>query len=214
MKEVLDASLQAVNIIPTILLITTVVYWLIVMLGVIDLDFLDVDVDVDADIDIDGPDVDSGLSINWLNSVLVFFNLGRIPFMLFLSFLALPMWIISVQINYMLGNTNFVMGLAFLIPNLVVSLFIAKFLTMPFIKLFSKMEEDGETTTTMIGKICHVILPLRSDSVGQVEVNVEGSNYRISAKTIEDKVMQKGEEGLIIEYHEDGQYYVVEPYQK
>ena len=211
MKEVLEASLHGANIIPTLLLAFAIGYWLIVMIGALDFDFLDFDLDVDHHVD--GPDVHGDFSVSWLNSILIFFNLGRIPFMLFLSFLALPMWIISVQVNHMMGNTGFLLGLAFLVPNLLVSLFIAKFLTMPFLKLFAKLEEDGETTTTMIGKICRVILPLNSDSVGQVEVNVEGSNYRISAKTVEDVVMQKGEEGLIIEYHENGKYYVVEPYQ-
>lgn len=213
MKEVLEASLQGANVIPTILLAFTIGYWLIVMFGLLDFDFLDFDLDVDTDVDIDGPDVDGDFSVSWLNSVLIFFNLGRVPFMLFLSFLALPTWIISVQVNHMMGNSSFLLGLVFLIPIMLVSMFIAKFLTMPFLKLFAKLEEDGETTTTMIGKICRVILPLESDSVGQVEVNVEGSNYRISAKTVEDIVMQKGEEGLIIEYHENGKYYVVEPYQ-
>jgi hypothetical protein len=211
MQELLDASIQGANIIPTAILIFILIYWLIVIIGLIDLDFFDFDLDLD--VDLDGPEVDAHVSVGWLNSVLAFFNLGQIPFMIFLSFLMLPMWIISVQLNHLIGNTGFLLGLVFLIPNLFVSLFIAKFLTMPFVKLFSKMGEDGETTTTMIGKICKVVLPLNSDSVGQVEVNVDGSNYRISAKTHEDNVMQKGEEGLVIEYHENGKYYVVEPYQ-
>lgn len=214
MQELLDASIQGANIIPTALLIFTLIYWLVVILGVIDLDMFDIDIDVDTDIDIDGPEVDANVSVGWLNSVLAFFNLGQIPLMIFISFLVLPMWIISVQLNHLIGNTSFLLGVVFLIPNLLVSLFVAKFLTMPFVRLFSKMSEEGETTATMIGKICRVILPLNSDSVGQVEVNVDGSNYRISAKTTEDIVMQKGEEGLVIEYHENGKYYVVEPYDK
>jgi len=212
MQELLDASIQGANIIPTAMLIFILIYWIVVILGVIDLDMFDIDVDVDADVD--GPEIDADVSVGWLNSVLAFFNLGQIPLMIFLSFLVLPMWIISVQINHLLGNSNLLLGIALLIPNLLVSLFIAKFLTMPFVKLFSKMSDEGETTTTMIGKICRVILPLNSESVGQVEVNVEGSNYRISAKTVDNKKMQKGAEGLVIEYHENGKYYVVEPYEK
>ena len=210
MQELLDASIQGANIIPTAMLIFLLIYWIVVILGVIDLDMFDIDVDMD----VDGPEVDAGVSVGWLNSVLTFFNLGQIPLMIFLSFLVLPMWIISVQANHLLGNSSMLIGVALLIPNLIVSLFIAKILTMPFVKLFSKMIEEGETTTTMIGKICRVVLPLNSESVGQVEVNVEGSNYRISAKTVEEKTMEKGEEGLVIEYHENGKYYVVEPYKK
>lgn len=210
MKELLELSFQGANAIPSFLLIFVLIYWVVVMFGAVDMDFFDIDVDVD----VDGPgvDADADISVGWLNSVLIFFNLPHIPLMIFVSFMALPMWLISVQLNDLIGNTNLLLGIVFLIPNLLVSLFVAKFLTMPFVKLFSKMNAEGETTTTMIGKICHVILTLNSDSVGQVEVNVDGSNYRINAKTTEDKVMKKGEEGLVIEYHEDGKYYVVEPY--
>ena len=210
MQELLDASIQGANIIPTALLIFILIYWLVVILGVIDLDMFDIDLDLDADVQ--GPEVDADLSVGWLNSVLAYFNLGQIPLMIFMSFLVLPMWIISVQANHFAGNESLLLGIVFLIPNLFVSLFIAKFLTMPFVKLFSKMSEEGETTTTMIGKICRVVLPLNSESVGQVEVNVDGSNYRISAKTFDSTTMQKGEEGLVIEYHENGKYYIVEPY--
>lgn len=213
MQELIDVSFQGANVIPTALLIFCVMYWFVVMLGAIDMDFFDIEVDIDAD----GPDLDvdadTEISVGWLNSVLIFFNLPHIPLMIFVSFMALPMWVISVQLNSLMGNTSLLLGIVFLIPNLLVSLFIAKFLTIPFVKLFSKLNTEGETTTTMIGKICRVVLTLNSDSVGQVEVNVDGSNYRISAKTTDDKVMKKGEEGLVIEYHENGKYYVVEPYQ-
>ncbi|GAB5524013.1 MAG: hypothetical protein Roseis2KO_18850 [Roseivirga sp.] len=212
MQELLDASIQGANIIPTAILIFVLIYWLVVIIGVIDLDMFDIDLDVD--VDVDGPEVDANVSVGWLNSVLAYFNLGQIPLMIFVSFLALPMWIISVQLNHLIGNTSLLLGIVFLIPNLLVSLFVAKFLTMPFVKLFSKMTEEGETTMTIIGKICRIVLPLNSNTVGQAEVKVEGSSYLISAKTVEGKVMQKGEEGLVIEYHEDGKYYVVEPYEK
>lgn len=212
MQELLDASIQGANIIPTVLLIFVLIYWLVVILGVIDLDMFDIDLDVE--VEVEGPEVGANISVGWLNSALTYFNLGQIPLMIFVSFLALPMWIISVQLNHLIGNTSLLLGIVFLIPNLLASLFVAKFLTMPFVKLFSKMTEEGETTMTMIGKICRIILPLNSSTVGQAEVKVDGSSYLISAKTVDGKVMQKGEEGLVIEYHEDGKYYVVEPYEK
>ena len=213
MQELIHVSFQGANAIPSFLLVFVIIYWIVVLLGAIDLDFFDIDIDIDAD----GPDldveVDTGASIGWFNSVLAFFNLGQIPLMIFLSFLVMPMWFISVQVNDLMGNTNLLLGIVFLIPNLLVSLFIAKFLTTPFVKLFSKALAEGETTTTMIGKICTVLLSLKSDSIGQVEVNVDGSNYRISAKTVEGKAMKKGDQGLVIEYSENGKYYIVEPYE-
>ena len=93
MKEIIEAAFSPVNIIPTILLLFVLFYWIIVIVGVINMDFLDVDVDMDADIDLDvdvdadidvdtdmdidaHTDIDPGASISWLNHVLVFFGLG------------------------------------------------------------------------------------------------------------------------------------------
>jgi hypothetical protein len=106
MNELLEAAIAGVNIIPTSLLIFILVYWMIVMMGLIDMHAIDISpdhdyhMDVHTDVDTDGPakEIDNGHgynsgSVSWLNSVLAFFNLGQIPFMVFMSFLILPMWL-------------------------------------------------------------------------------------------------------------------------
>ena len=113
MLELLDAAVSAPNIIPTALLIFVLVYWLIVILGAIDTDFLDIDVDVEADADVDGE-----FSVSWFNHVLAFFNLGQVPFVLFLTFLVVPWWAITVLGNHYLGNESFIFSLAVLVPAL------------------------------------------------------------------------------------------------
>ena len=48
MSEIIQAAFSGVNLVYTILLIVMLVYWCIVLLGVIDLDPLGIDLDVDA----------------------------------------------------------------------------------------------------------------------------------------------------------------------
>ncbi len=111
MKELFQAAFSGVNIIPTVFLLLILVYWIFVIIGAMDMDFLEVDietdVDIDADVEVDA-DVDTDADIDtdadtrgvgsvaFLNSVLTFFNLGKIPFMVWLSFLIIPMWVISI----------------------------------------------------------------------------------------------------------------------
>ncbi len=45
MNDLLQAAISAPNIIPTALLVFVLVYWLVVILGAIDIDFFDVDVE-------------------------------------------------------------------------------------------------------------------------------------------------------------------------
>ena len=101
MLQLIDFAFQPASVIPTTLFLFVVIYWIIVVFGVLDTHFLDFDVEVDHDLDIDADfdhhigvdgaheidtEVQGAQSIMWLNHILVFFILGRVPFMVFLTF--------------------------------------------------------------------------------------------------------------------------------
>ncbi len=186
------------------------------MIGFLDMDSFDVDVDIDVDmdvdVDVDGPEVGTAGSVSWLNSVLIFFNLGQIPLMIFLSFLALPMWIASVATNYFLHNDNFLISLLLLVPIFIVSLFISKILTTPFVKLFSTLTKGDVSIKSFIGKICRVNLVAKEDKKGQAELKMDGSSYLINTTTQKGVMISKGENALIIDYDENENCYLIEPY--
>ncbi|RMG67737.1 MAG: hypothetical protein D6722_12680, partial [Bacteroidetes bacterium] len=108
MTELYELSISPPNLPYTILLGLMVVYWLTVIIGAIDLDFLDFDVDVDTDVDVDA-EVDTEVEVDgeadgaggvsgagWFLTTASFFNLGSVPFMIFMSFLCLSLWVGSV----------------------------------------------------------------------------------------------------------------------
>ena len=124
MQAFLDLAFSGVNLIATILLIFVMIYWIIVILGVIDVDTLDIDLDLDADVDLD-VDGDVEVSGDGLSSVLSFFNIGHMPLMIFLSFLAFPMWVLSLWSTDFIGADSVLINSALLLASFVVSLFIA-----------------------------------------------------------------------------------------
>ncbi len=205
MLELLDAAVSAPNIIPTALLIFVLVYWLIVILGAIDTDFLDIDVDVEADADVDGE-----FSVSWFNHVLAFFNLGQVPFVLFLTFLVVPWWAITVLGNHYLGNESFIFSLAVLVPALIISLFIAKFLTAPFVRIYQAL--DQEDNTTPVGKICRITTAASHAKVGQAQVSTGGAPIILSVRAYEGSSLLAGDSAMVIEYDAGGNVYLVEPY--
>jgi len=197
------------NVIATFLVSFCIIYWLIVIIGIIDLDLIDIDVDIDSDVDVDISGADG--SVAWLDKILVFFNLGKIPFMVWLTFLSIPLWFMLMIVNHFFGNTSFLIGLVFFIPLIIVSAFIAKPLTFPFVKVFAALDKDNKPKN-MIGKIGIVILPGNKDRKGQVEVNYNGSPIRVYVKPSNESIqLKKSETVLIIEKLEQ-HVYIVEPY--
>lgn len=219
MKEILLESLNYANIVPTGFLAFTLVYWVIVLVGLLDMNTLDLDVNVDADIDVDintDIDVDSGLSasdsISWFNNVLIFFNLQHVPLMVFFTLWFLPTWFITINLNHFFENEAFVTSLAFLLPALFVSLFVAKLATMPIAKLFKNMDADHEITDP-IGKIAEVRIPIMNNKLGQATIHDLNGNV-VNVNIIAQKNLEilKGSKVLILQYVERERAFLVETY--
>lgn len=217
MTDLLDLLFSPANAIATTLLIIVVVYWITVILGMLDTEFLDFDLDIDLDTDVDvdaEAEADPGTSsdISWLNKALIFFNLGRIPFMVWLTFLVIPVWLVTVYVNGFLGIQNFIFGLFVFLPSLFGSLFLAKILTWPFVKFFEKLDEETKEKS-ILGRVGRVKLPATHTSKGQAEINYNGTflNFYILAKS-EDGKIEKGSQVEFIKKTDDSDTYWVQPY--
>jgi hypothetical protein len=216
MTELLHAAVSPPNLAPTALLVFVLLYWLTILLGVLDLKTLDLDLDVnhDADLGHHGHAHVTEMGVSWLNHALAFFNLGRIPLMMFLSFVALPLWVGSVLLNYYIHNESGLVGLFLLLPLLIVSLLVAKVLTLPFVHLFAAMEKNSDSGTRPLGKVCTVLLPTTAYRLGQASVQpLNGSplmlNVLAASPTAE---LRKGETALVIDFDAERRCYLIEPY--
>lgn len=206
MEALLEATVWGGNIIPTILLVFVLVYWLTVVVGFVDLDAFDIDLDMETG-------VNSDVSVGWFNHVLYFFNLGQVPLMLFLSFLAIPMWLLAIAATDYLGLESVTLSFVLLLPNFVLSLFIAKLLTQPFVTLFDKLEASAEDNIQIIGKVCTIVINASEDRLGQARLEERGSVLMLNVRTRKGTVLAKGQTGLIIDYLPEMSYYIIEPYE-
>ena len=221
MKELFNAAISLPNIIPTAMLGLVLLYWLSVVIGAVDFDSADLDIDTDLDATPDATldpvtdtavSADGDISISWFNSVLVFFNISKIPFMLFLTLLILPLWVISVMTNYYMSMDSFLGGLMVLIPAFLVSLFLAKFLSHPFVKLFEHMEKEDSESKTAIGKICVVATTITEKKTGQAQVQTSGSPLLLNVIASTGHELKSGDTALVLEYLKDRNLYLIEPY--
>jgi hypothetical protein len=226
MKEVFEISFSGINLIPTILLVVVILYWITVFIGLLDTSSLDIDLDSHANLDFDAHPhaeihVDSHPHIhgaegvaggpNFIVKTLLFFNIGKIPFMILLSFIALPLWLISMLFNNLLHNDSTIISLLFLFPEIVVSMIIAKLITSPIVRVFQKMDDETGQFEDFTGKTAIVKIPVDKDSDGQIELTRNNSNVLLIARSTHENI-KTGEQVLIIEYKKEEKYYIVEPF--
>lgn len=173
----------------------------------------DVDIEADADVEADGDvgEVEGGVLIS-LNSVLSFFNLGKVPFMILMSFFALSMWVISISTNYILQNQSALLSIVLLVPNIIISLLVSKVLTTPFAMIYTRMAKNNDDNFKYQGSMCVMVMSATETKIGQAEINDRGNTFRVNVITEKGTKIEKGQSGLIIKYIADKKCYLVEPY--
>jgi hypothetical protein len=204
----------ASNIIVTVLFMVILLYWLVVLFGAVDFDTFDVDFDVEVDTDIDvevDADVDSEVessNIFGLNKILHFFNLGRVPFMVFLTFLVIPWWFGVVIVNNLLGFEGFLMGFLITLALLIPCLFAAKILTAPFVKIFAALDKSNEDRD-VLGTIGVVRFSASETKTGQAEFVLGDAHLSLNIRTKKGEA-KIGEKVMIVNDSKKDEYYIVE----
>lgn len=221
MQELFREAITGPNLLYTILLGFVLLYFLSVLLGALDLEFfeieLDADIDIDVEVDVDmNVDADADADVGGgglFVSALSFLNIGKVPFMIYVSLVVLSMWVIGIIANHIWYPVYSWFPLALMVPNFLVSLLIGKLLSEPFKSSYSKLNKQGLSKAKLVGKICQARTTLRSDAIGQAEVMVGEDHHPITAKLQKGKdPIKAGAKGLIIEYHQDDDYFVVTPF--
>ena len=166
MQQLLEAALAPANIVYTIFLLIAFLYWILVFIGALDFGSFDVDLDLDAELDIDvDVDVDADVQMeaggmSALAGFLQFLNLGKVPFMVIFSFLAIFLWMGSMLANHYLSTGSPWFPVALIFPNLFLGLILTKAVTSPLIPVFTSLN-TGVEAVDFIGLTCTVTLAPR-----------------------------------------------------
>ncbi len=189
----------------SILLVICLLYWLSVILGLMDIDLFDFD--LDFDVSTEGP---SFLDFGFIG--LKFLNLGEVPVMLWLSGFSISMWMLSINFDSKIAVTSFLDYLPIAARNIGISLVIVKLLTQPLRGMF-KYKPPNEVAT-LLGKTCRVTSTSVTDRFGQAELEAEGAPLKLHIRS-EDKTIQKGDLVQLTDFNIEQQvFYVVKIYQE
>ncbi|MCK5000400.1 MAG: DUF1449 family protein [Anaerohalosphaera sp.] len=216
MQEILHEALMPVNAVFTIMLLLVLLYWIMVILGALDVSFLDMDLDADFDADVDvDVDVDVDMDMQGggiLRALLVFFYVGEVPVMIIVSLLALTMWVVSMTGNHYFNPAgSMLLGLPIFAATLFVSACVCKVTIMPMRKMFSMFEKDSNAPRKVLGRICTVVTTELTDNLGQAEVSTKGAPILLNVMAQQGCVFHKGDEAVVIEKNNEKGVYIIAP---
>jgi hypothetical protein len=211
MQKLIDISFAPANFILTLLALLVFLYWIIVIFTGFDLDIDGPDApDTEGDLasaDVGNVNVQSG----W-QSFLQFFYIGELPIMFIISIVVILMWLINVNVTYIFGISNNVLGFVVYLPGFIASMLATKVIAKPFVKLYAFFNHKGEPPIDFIGKIGRVTSPLAKDRMGQIEVKIEADYLLVYAKPMDEEPIARDEFVMILEKSLDEKFYLVQKY--
>ncbi len=185
MKILLVESLYKwINLPYTILLGLFLVYWITVIIGLLDVEFID--------FDLEGDSFFGGL-----------LNVGKVPFSIWMTVFAFQGWLYSVLINLWLNSfpkfpiTGFFRFLGIAVVIVPLSAFLTKIFTKPLEKLF---HEDSITKNDFVGQECEVTSSVVDEKFGIGEIRIDGDVQILDLRAKAEESFVKGEKALIFEY--------------
>ena len=222
------------NFLASAMMILVLLYWAMMVFGVVGMDVFDIDVDIDADVGIDadlgmdadvdgnlatvgGADMDSGSSTaetasGFVRGVFEFFYLTDVPVAIVGTTFAFGYWASSVILNHLFNTEQTFFGsLIWVIPSVIIGLVVVKIAVKPIAKITAKTGPEDTTRSDMSGTIGRVISSSVTDVFGQIEVKPDGEPEVVyNARTAKGQELAKGDAAKIISYDDEQNTFLVE----
>ncbi len=201
MSDFIEQAILPYNLPLTVLMGLVALFWVLSLLGAVDVDVFDLDVDADSDVEPQGSD--------FIGTVLKVVNAQDVPVMMVLSIFILLMWVISILSNYTLNPLQSHM-IAFGLGggNFLVSIIGVKLITQPLRPLFRSIKED-EASAPLVGSIGKVKSKGIDESYGQVEVQRDGGAPALLNAKLTTGSLERGADVLVLSYDDESKRYVV-----
>ena len=203
LSEKMDPFYQNVSSFPTVfftfMLLVCVMFWLVAVLGLVDIGVLDV-----AEVDIDFGDMD--VSPSGVAGLLLKLGLNGVPLTIIVSLISLFGWLFSYYIVYFLFDPiidtffRFIFGVPALLVSLTGAVFVTAFLIKPIRPLFQKMQQEHQKN--VLGQVAIVRTSRVDDKFGEAVLEDGGAGLILKVRTRGDDVLNKNDRVVLFEYNE------------
>lgn len=209
LSDVMDPFYKNITSFPTVVftffLLFCLVYWIIALFGLVDLDFLHLD-GADGDLGIDGdPSSHDGMgNVGLLAGLFLKLGLTGVPFPIVFSILSVLSWFICYYAVHFIFP--FVPGrlleIVFGIPVFLGSLYVGAFLTSKIIKplrpLFTAANQ--EVQKTIVGKVAIVRTTKVNKDFGEATVKDGGAGLIVKVRSFKEEEFERGDRVVLLEY--------------
>ena len=195
------------TIVFTGLLLFMCVYWVLAIIGMIDIDILDARIDLDMDGDLEG-----------VAGLMVTLGFTGVPVTVVLTLLFLGGWAITfliVHFFFLWGDStllNILVGSVVMIIAQALSIPITAFLIKPMRPIFRALN-GPEVKKTFVGKSCVIKSTRVDEGFGEANIVIDGADIIIKVRANADHNLHRGDAVLIGEKIDEQSIYWVEPVQ-
>lgn len=198
----------------TFFLLLTVLYWLVAVLGFIEIDVLDFDIP-EADGALDGAlDAGDGMTnADALAGLALKLGLYGVPVTIIVSFLSLIGWIVCYYICHFLldwlptGLLRYAAGIPILLGSLWVAVMVTAVIIKPLRPLFKKAEQH--TPKRILGQTVIVRTSRVDSEFGEAELDDGGAGLILRVRADKDQTFTRGDRVVLLQHLEPENVYRV-----
>jgi hypothetical protein len=189
MGEFVDAALSFPAVVFTFLLAFVVIYWVLVLIGTLDVEIGDIDV-------ADG------------------IGLGGVPVTVTASVLTVIAWFVGLTGTVLIDDLgtplHVVLGIGVFLVAIIAGLFVARLVARPLRGLYDT--GGAASRHDFLGRECVIRTGRVTDDFGQAEVTAaDGSSSVIQVRQTGEHELANGHRALIFDYDIDGEFFWVAP---
>ncbi len=212
--DVIATFFNAANLPATVLLLLISFYWLLVILGLFDLELFDFDLSSEPASGGDGiTDLTTAAAGagGIFKAVLGFFYLGRVPMMILLSGFALIFWVVTTISNHYFNPEGEVWLMLYTwVPTMIGSLLLTKLVFWPMAPLFDELHKPTpEMVNTLIGKVGTVTTSEVTESFGQIAIEQQGPPIVLNVRAASMDRFTRGDAVQIVSHDSNNNTYLI-----
>ena len=190
----------------------SIFFWLLTMLGALDIEMLDVDVDASPDVEAD-IDISHDGHHGFLHGISDALAIGTIPTTIVISCISTFGWILSVigELTFAAVTRDIIgpvlYGILAMVATFLVATWLTTYAVRPLKKVFITHIEHGQHH--LIGQVAVITSSKVTDSFGIASIN--GKDIILNVICEEKNTLSEGDEVSIVAYNEEKNHYTVAP---
>ena len=182
-------------------------FWMLVILGLFDLEFFEVAVDLDIDTDVS--------QIGGIAGLLTTLGLTGVPITVVISLLILNSWFICYFASKLIPNFPDLISLLQTLLNIAIAIFsfllsipITARMIRPLRGFFRKLNQDP-LSKSLIGKTCRIRSSRADSDFGEAECILNGASLIVKVRTSGEQPLKTGDNAVIIEHKANDIFFII-----